>query len=151
MGAVRGTEDIDSWIPDDKGGVRKLFHFVGGQGQEGGVDPSFCEQDFEKADTGEGGWVAMDGRDLVERKFMSEEDALNFAQGADPDAIEDVVMIFENHLDDADESGVEFSAGEPFCEFGRRLEDEIVFEAAGEGDGIEVGDGADAKGFGGFG
>jgi hypothetical protein len=105
----------------------------------------FGEENFQEQYAGERVGIAVDGLDFVEGFSMGEEDAFNFAEGGDGDAIEDIVAIIPQGFGDTEEGGVELVIVEGLGELGGGQESGFVIEAAGEGEGVEMGDGADAE------
>lgn len=140
-GPVRmGLAEGNGRITDEEHGV-----MVGGSGRiregaEGGAEGAFGEENAEEIDAGEGGRVAEDGLDAVERLPVGEEDTVHFALGGDAGAVEDVVAGMQQRLGHAEQGGVEFAPAQGDGEFGRGGEAEAMFEAADEGCGVEVGD-----------
>jgi hypothetical protein len=105
---------------------------IGVEGEELWVEVLFGEEDFKEEDTGEGVGIAVDYLDFVEGFGMGEEDAFDFAEGGDGDAIEDIVVFMAEGFGDTEEGGVELVMEEGLGELGGGQEGGFLFEAAGE-------------------
>ena len=73
-------------------------------------------------------------------------DALDLAQGGNGNAVQDVVAVVEEHLDHADQRGIQFVALEHLRQPGGRGVDDFLLQPARERDGVEVADRPDAEG-----
>ena len=76
---------------------------------------------------------------------MREKNAFDLPERCDRDAVEDVVTIIEQRLDDADERGVQLTAAQHLRKFRGRGVNDLFLQASRERHGIERLDRADAK------
>jgi hypothetical protein len=142
---MAGEEEAEGAVADHHEAIGQWGIGVGVKGEELGVEVLFGEEDFEEEDTCEGVGIAVDGLDFAERCFMGEEDTFDFAEGGDGDAVQDIVVIIADGFGDAEEGGIELVIMEGLGELGWGEEGGFLVEAPGEGEGIEVGDGADTE------
>ena len=142
---MRGTLKINGGVADEEHEVLFARRRVVFQGAEDGFQAVFGEQNFQEVDAGEGGGVAKNLARPGQRFFVREQHAVHLPERRDGHAVEDVVTPGEEDFRDADEGGVEFIASEPGREPGRSGEENLVLQAAGEGGGVQIVDGADAR------
>jgi hypothetical protein len=139
-----GAAEVDGGVADQEN-----VGFLGGgpcEVLELWMEAAFREEDPQEPDAGAGFRQAVNDADRVERLAVGEENTEDLPEAGDGDAIEHVVTVVEERLGNTEEGGVQFAGAHLFGELGRWNELYFAFQAASERDGVQVRDGADAKG-----